>query len=109
MKEYTNSSGQLHREDGPAIEYHNGNKHWYINGLRHRTDGPACEDSDGSKVWYINGQLHRTDGPAYEDSNGDKEWWLNGERVYSDNMNNLSQYDVSEPFKRSIVKYELSR
>ena len=50
MKEYTNSSGQLHREDGPAIEYHNGNKHWYINGVRHRTDGPACEDSDGSKV-----------------------------------------------------------
>ena len=23
--------GKLHREDGPAVEYSNGDKHWYIN------------------------------------------------------------------------------
>ena len=23
---------QLHREDGPAVEYANGDKHWYLNG-----------------------------------------------------------------------------
>jgi hypothetical protein len=40
---------------------------------------------------------------------GDKTWWLNGKLVYSDDENNLSQYDVSESFKRSIVKYELAR
>ena len=26
--------GRLHREDGPAIEYANGSKHWYLNGKR---------------------------------------------------------------------------
>jgi len=31
----------FHREDGPAIEYGNGDKDWYIRGMRHREDGPA--------------------------------------------------------------------
>ena len=26
------------------------------NGQYHRTDGPAVEFADGSKVWYINGK-----------------------------------------------------
>jgi hypothetical protein len=25
-------NGLLHREDGPAIEFANGNKEWYLNG-----------------------------------------------------------------------------
>ena len=25
-------NGKHHREDGPAIEYVNGDKHWYLNG-----------------------------------------------------------------------------
>ena len=33
-----------------------GFKSWYFNGKRHRTDGPALEYSDGSKEWYINGE-----------------------------------------------------
>jgi hypothetical protein len=28
-------------------------KGWYINGKRHREDGPAIEYSDGDKYWYI--------------------------------------------------------
>ena len=43
-----------HREDGPAIEYSDGHKEWYINGERHRTDGPAVEYTDGDKSWFIN-------------------------------------------------------
>lgn len=27
-------------EHGPAVEYSNGNKHWYLNGKIHRIDGP---------------------------------------------------------------------
>ena len=46
----------LHREDGPAIEYADGYKEWYINGKLHREDGPAVEDPDGYKAWYINGE-----------------------------------------------------
>ena len=45
-----------HREDGPAVEYTNGHKSWYIDGKLHREDGPAVECVDGSKVWYINGK-----------------------------------------------------
>ena len=29
---YRNELGQLHREDGPAIEYGDGNKLWYLSG-----------------------------------------------------------------------------
>jgi hypothetical protein len=99
--EYRNSKGQLHREDGPAIEYNGGNKVWYKNdqinredgpaaewvegtkcwyrdSKRHREDGPAVECANGNKFWYKNGKLHREDGPAVEYADGRKEWWVNG-------------------------------
>jgi len=69
---------KLHREDGPAVEYSYGTKHWYLNGQRHREDGPAVECSDGTKSWYLNGQRHREDGPAIEWADGNKSWYLNG-------------------------------
>jgi hypothetical protein len=40
----------LHRDDGPAIEYSDGEKVWYQHGLRHRIDGPALEHANGDKV-----------------------------------------------------------
>ena len=45
----------LHRLDGPASEWANGNKAWYVNGKRHREDGPAVEYADGDRSWYVNG------------------------------------------------------
>jgi hypothetical protein len=66
-------------------------------------------DEYGTKIWYLNGELHREDGPAIEYTKGDKEWWLNGKVVYSYYKNNLSNYDLSESFKMSIIKYELSK
>jgi len=48
-------NGEYHREDGPAIEYHNGDKNWYLNGEKHREDGPAMEWSNGDKKWFISG------------------------------------------------------
>jgi len=47
----------------------------------HRIDGPAIEWADGYKAWYLNGEFHRIDGPAIEHSNGDKSWYLNGEHI----------------------------
>ena len=76
--EWKNKAGQLHREDGPAIEYINGDKYWYLNGKGHRIDGPAVEYANGSREWYINGQPHRENGPAVEYANGTKAWYLNG-------------------------------
>jgi len=49
-----NLEGQLHREDGAAVEWEDGYKAWYKNGELHREDGPAVERSDGSKVWWLN-------------------------------------------------------
>ena len=42
-RRYYNSAGQLHRTDGPAVEYSNGDRVWYQNGFLHRIDGPAIE------------------------------------------------------------------
>jgi hypothetical protein len=69
----------LHREDGPAAEWANGSKYWYLNGTYHRVDGSAVEDIySASKHWYLHGKLHREDGPAIERANGDKYWYLHG-------------------------------
>ena len=76
---YRNSSGELHRQYGPAIEHSSGDKEWFLDGQRHRTTGPAIEHSNGTRRWYQNDQLHRIDGPAMEYASGTKEWWLNGQ------------------------------
>ncbi len=75
--EWRNKNGNLHRIDGPAVEFANGDKEWWVNGQRHRIGGPAYETSYGV-TWWQHGELHRIDGPAIERSNGDKEWYIKG-------------------------------
>jgi hypothetical protein len=58
-----------------------GAKYWYLNDELHREDGPAVEWANGTKAWYLNHRLHREDGPAIERATGRKEWWLNGQEV----------------------------
>jgi hypothetical protein len=50
-----NEKGELHREDGPAIEYADGNQEWYQNGELHRLDGAAIITNMGDKYWFIEG------------------------------------------------------
>jgi hypothetical protein len=76
-----NDGNQLHREDGPAREMINGDKHWYINGKRHRLDGPAIEWNDDHKQWWVNGKRHRLDGPAIVYKSKGIEWYINGRHV----------------------------
>ena len=99
-------NGQLHREDGPAVESSNGDKYWYLNGQRHREDGPAVEGTDGSKYWYLNGQLHREDGPAVEWRAGDKSWYLNG-NYYTEKEYNLKMNPV--PVIKELSVSEISQ
>jgi len=68
----------LHRTDGPAVEWDDGSKIWYVDGKKHRLDGPASEWANGSKSWYVDDKLHRVDAPAYECANGYKEWYVDG-------------------------------
>jgi len=75
----------IHKETGPAIEYINGDKEWYIEGKRHRKDGPALENYNGIKFWYIDGKKHREDGPAEEWRDGECYWYLNGKEYSEEN------------------------
>ena len=61
--------GKRHREDGPAIEWFNGNKYWCLYGELHREDGPAIECSDGDKEWYLNGEIY-----GYNDDFTNESW-----------------------------------
>jgi hypothetical protein len=73
--------GKRHRLDGPAVEYDDGSKEWWVDCKRHRLDGPAVEYADGFKAWYVNDKLHRLDGPAIERANGFKEWYVDGKEM----------------------------
>jgi hypothetical protein len=53
-KFWKNKKKQLHKLDGPAIEWLNGEKEWWRNGMRHREDGPAFIYANGDKEWWIN-------------------------------------------------------
>jgi hypothetical protein len=56
---------------------------WWVNkeGLLHRLDGPAREWTDGSKEWWVNGKQHRLGGPAAVWSSDRKQWWVVGQRL----------------------------
>jgi hypothetical protein len=58
-----------------------GSREWYLNGNLHREDGPAVEYADGMRCWYLNGELHREDGPAIEEADDCREWYLNDKKV----------------------------
>jgi hypothetical protein len=95
---YYNNAQQLHKENGPAVIYPNGDQEWWLNGHRHRADGPAMTNrnftawfsdgklhntngpaivySHGIKIWYNNGKLHRENGPAYEDTVTNVYYWF---------------------------------
>jgi len=50
----------IHRIDGPAVMYNLTIENttvyeWYKNGKKHREDGPAEEWDDGFKEWWLNG------------------------------------------------------
>jgi hypothetical protein len=81
---WRNEKGELHREDGPAIEYADGGKEWRKNGKLHHDDGPALIDADGNKYWYKDGKLYRDDGPVIEYTDGTKKWYKNG-KLHRDN------------------------
>lgn len=70
-----------HNEDGIICYYKNGNLH--------REDGPAVE-CDEFREWWSHGVLHREDGPAceYEHIGGcSKRWFLNGIEISEEQFN----------------------
>ena len=96
---YRNAEGKFHRTDGPAIEFADGTKSWFVEGRLHRTDGPAVKHANGSEYWYIDDRLHRTDGPAIEYADGDKHWFIYGTEYSLEEYIDL----VSEEIQIDIV------
>lgn len=107
---YMKDTGELHRDDGPAVEcefgtqawYQNGQRHrdggqpaiegrdreWWVHGVQHRVGGPAVEYFGGGEEWRVHGMLHRVNGPAVIHDHSDVlgkevEWYLGGDRVFS--------------------------
>lgn len=84
---YTKGSpNYFHREDGPALEFVTGEKHYYVENKLHRVGGPAVILPDGSSIYYFEGKVHREDGPAVHYTAGSPEgyrleYWLNNEEV----------------------------
>jgi hypothetical protein len=79
----------LHREDGPAVIWNDGDEVWYFEGNVHREGGPA-KIMKAYEAWYKHGELHRVDGPALILPDGSKEWFFNGERHREDGPAMLS-------------------
>ena len=107
--EWYNLEGKLHREDGPAREYANGGKSYFINDLRHREDGPAVEHADGYKCYLINNKLHREDGPAIEDVDGYKSYYINGKNLTEQEFNNRNKTCDGKVVEIDGVKYKLTQ
>ena len=80
-----------------------GNKCWFNNDVElHREDGPAIEYADGSTYWYVNGKIHRLDGPAGEYADGTCDYWINGQQLTEDKWNVHSfriEYVIQENLK----------
>lgn len=55
---WTDQSGILHRENGPALISIDGYISYRSNGFSHRLDGPATIYSCGSKYYHIDGIKH---------------------------------------------------
>ena len=104
--QWVDENGELHRNNGPAIEYKNGKTVWYIHGMIHRTNGPAVEfKHDGGGIqqeWWIKGKLHREDGPAVIKKNGKKEYWKHGEEYTEEEYIKLHIV----PKRINALKYE---
>ena len=57
MIEHRNEKGQLHRVDGPAVEWPDGTREWWVNGQLHRVDGPAIVRANGTRAWFVDGKF----------------------------------------------------
>lgn len=84
---------ELHRTDGPAIQYQSGENHYYQHGRLHRPDGPAIEFVNGDCFWFQNDKLHRLDGPAIDYVDGVKLWYYEDQEM---------DCGTQEEFKRLI-------
>lgn len=64
---------------------------YYLDGQLHRLDGPALEWLDGTKRWKKAGKLHCLSGPAEEYADGSRYWWVEGNEYSEEDFNVLPE------------------
>ena len=71
--------------------------------IRHRDDGPAVEWFNGDKKWYQNNKFHRLDGPALEYANGTKKYYYQDE--YFPNIQTNEQWEIEVKIQNKFKKF----
>lgn len=56
FKDYTDKEQTVFLLKGCEVVITNVSERWYLNGKLHREDGPAVEWHDGTREWYSNGK-----------------------------------------------------
>lgn len=90
------------------IRNKNGDLCYYKDGNLHREDGPAVEFLNGTKEWYLKGKLYWVDGPAIERTSGQQdEYFINGaEVVFADFVDRLvSDKDIFIGIENGYAKF----
>ena len=95
VRYYKPNTTILHRIDGPAVEWADGSKSYYVDDKLHRIDGIAVEYADGFKAYWVDDKLHRLDGPAVEYADGNKEYWVDGVYFPEDEFNAKFMYSLN--------------
>lgn len=56
---------------------------WLLGGIVHRDNGPAREWANGNKFWCQYGEVHRLDGPAriFKNDLRANQWWVRGNHI----------------------------
>lgn len=72
-------NGNVHSNEGPAIERPDGSKEWYDRGRLHNAKGPAQTWIDGHSCWWYNGERHCETGPAVKWPSGHMEYYEHGQ------------------------------
>jgi hypothetical protein len=70
---YIKGTNILHREEGPAMEWYDGTKVWYLNGKCHREDGPAAILYGGKEQWYLYDIFFKTKEEWFENLNEEQK------------------------------------
>ena len=89
-----------------------GNKFWYLpskgKDYWHRLDGPAVEYRDGRKWWYVDGKKHRLDGPAFEGTEGTKHWYVDGKQLPTEEVEEwLEENDIDLSTTEGQIAFKL--
>ena len=89
---------------GPIIDEF-GNQKWNdVNGYLHREDGPAFIWANGDQNWYKNGRPHRTDGPS-DVYIGGLSWWINGQSYHNNQSFQKAAKLSDEDMLAIVLKY----